>query len=318
LSAAADGLSMAGMRQLLVDHLPEPLLARLRVVRRHGRRARYHVRESVAPVTVSRADFAAALRAAGLREGEGVFVHTAMSRFGQIEGGPATVVGALEDVLGDRGLIAMPAFPLTASTADHLAADPVFDVRTTPSRMGALTEHFRKLPGVRRSLHPTHPVCARGPGADALVAGHADAPTPFGAGTPFARMVEPGMRQLWLGTGLGTFTLYHAFECLRGDAFPYRVFAPDRVRARCVDHEGRERIVPTLVHDPELGSRKDPTRDRIREHLLATGVMRSVTLGRGEILAAPLPELFRELDVLMARGITIYAVEPPGAAGKAA
>jgi aminoglycoside 3-N-acetyltransferase len=306
------------MRQLLVAHLPEPVLARLRRARRHGRRARYHVREAVAPVTVTRADFAAALRATGLREGDGVFVHTAMSAFGQIDGGPATIVGALEDVLGERGLIAMPSFPLNAGTMDYLAADPVFDVRETPSRMGAVTEHFRKLPGTRRSLHPTHPVCARGPGADELVAGHADASTPFGEGTPFARMVELGMHQLWLSTGLRTFTLYHAFECVRGDAFPFRVFAPEPVPARCVDTDGRERVVPTLVHDPELGSRKDQTRERMREHLLATGVMRAVELGRGEILAARMPELFRELDVLMARGITIYDVEPPAAAKEAA
>jgi len=296
---------------MLVAHLPGPVIARLRSARRRGRRARFHAREAVAPVTLGRADVAAALRVAGLREGDGVFVHTAMSRFGKIEGGPATVVAALEDVVGPRGLIAMPSFPLDASTVDYLAADPVFDVRETPSRMGALTEYFRTLPGVHRSLHPTHPVCARGPGAEELVAGHADAPTPFGEGTPFARMVERGMWQVWLGTTLRTFTLYHGFECLRGDAFPFRVFSPEPVATRCVDAEGRERTVPTLVHDPELGSRKDETRERMREHLVAAGVLRTAQLGRGEIMAAPMPELFRELDVLMARGITIYQVEVP-------
>jgi aminoglycoside 3-N-acetyltransferase len=154
-------------------------------------------------------------------------------------------------------------------------------------------------------------VCARGPGADELVAGHADAPTPFGEGTPFARMVERGMHQVWLGTGLRTFTLYHAFECLRGDDFPFRVFAPEPVPARCIDADGRERVVPTLVHDPVLGARKDQTRERMREHLLAAGVLRTTTLGRGEVMAARLPELFAELDVMLDRGITIYEVEVP-------
>jgi aminoglycoside 3-N-acetyltransferase len=297
------------MRQMLVAHLPGPVIARLRSARRHGRRARFHAREAVAPVSLGRAEVAAALRAAGLRAGDGAFVHTAMSRFGKIEGGPGTVVGAFEDVLGPDGLLVMPSFPLDASTADYLAADPVFDVRSTPSRMGALTEYFRTLPGVERSLHPTHPVCARGPGAAELVAGHADAPTPFGEGTPFARMVERGTTQVWLGTTLRTFTLYHAFECLR--PFPLEVFSPEPVMTRCVDAEGRERAVPTLVHDPELGSRKDETRERMRSHLREAGVLRVAQLGRGEVMAAPLPELFRELDVLLARGITIYEVEVP-------
>jgi hypothetical protein len=119
------------------------------------------------------------------------------------------------------------------------------------------------------------------------------------------------MHQVWLGTGLRTFTLYHAFECLRGDDFPFRVFAPEPLAARCIDANGRERVVPTLVHDPELGARKDQTRERMREHLLAAGVLRTATLGRGEIMAARMPELFAELDVMLARGITIYEVEVP-------
>jgi aminoglycoside 3-N-acetyltransferase len=265
------------------------------------------MRERVSPVTLRRDDVAGALRAAGLRAGDGVFVHTAMSKFGQIEGGPATILGALEDVLGERGLIAMPAFPMTTGTAEHLAADPLFDVRETPTRMGALPEHFRRLDGVRRSLHPTHSVCARGPGADELVAGHADAPTPFGEGTPYARMIARGMHQLWLGTGIRTFTMYHAFECLQGDAFPFRVFAAEPVPARCVDEHGRERIVHTLVHDPELGARKDRSREAMREHLLSSGVMREAGLGRGEVLAARLPELIDELALLQARGVTLYS-----------
>ena len=70
---------------------------------------------------------------------------------------------------------------------EHLASDPVFDVRSTPSRMGAISEAFRQAPGTLRSLHPTHSTCVRGPGADAIVAGHESAPAPFGDGTPFPR-----------------------------------------------------------------------------------------------------------------------------------
>jgi aminoglycoside 3-N-acetyltransferase len=306
------------VRHALATALPEPAVASLRGLRKRARRARFHARERVAPVTVRQDDVAAALRAGGLREGDGVFVHSAMSRFGQIEGGPATVVAAFEQVLGPAGLIAMPAFPLTGSTGDYLAGDPVFDVRETPSRMGAITEYFRRLDGTERSLHPTHPVCARGPGAAELVGGHADAATPFGAGTPFARMVERGMHQVWLGTGIRTFTLYHTFECLQGERFPFRVFHAEPVRARCVDADGHERSVPTLVHDPAVGRHKDPTREAMHRHLIAAGVMRSVTLGRGEILLARMPELMDELAVLLDRGMTIYDLPVAARSGSAA
>lgn len=302
-------------RHALATALPDPVRVSLRGIRRRARRARFHARERVAPVSIGRDDIAAALRAGGLREGDGVFVHSAMSRFGQIEGGPATVVAAFEQVLGPDGLIAMPAFPLTGSSGEYLAGDPLFDLRATPSRMGAITEHFRLLPGTERSLHVTHSVCARGPGAAELVAGHDAAATPFGAGTPFARMVERGMHQVWFGTGIRTFTLYHTFECLEGDRFPFRVFAPEPVPARCVDADGRERTVSTLVHDPAVGRHKHPTRDAMHRHLLETGAMRSVALGRGEILLARMPELFDELGTLLGRGVTIYDLAVPEPSG---
>jgi aminoglycoside 3-N-acetyltransferase len=296
------------VKQTILSRLPAARVAQLRSARDRLRRLRYRVRQKAAPVTVNQAGIVRSLRDVGLRDGDGVFLHSSLSKFGEIEGGSATVLGALDEVLGPDGLIAMPAFPLVGGTQEYLSTDPVFDVRSTPSTMGALTERFRTSPGVVRSLHPTHSVTARGPGAEELVAGHADAETPFGEGTPFARMIERGMVQLWFGVGLRIFTLYHAFECLRPGGFPIEVFSERRIDARVVDEEGRERTVSTLVHDPVTGGRKDPTRDAIRDHLLEAGVLRRTTLGRGEVMAARMPELMAELETLLRRGITIYRI----------
>lgn len=248
------------------------------------------------------------LREVGIREGDGIFAHSSLSRFGRIEGGAQAVLDAFEEAVGPDGLIAMPAFPLVGGALEYLSTDPVFDVRSTPSTMGALTERFRRAEGTVRSVHPTHSVAARGPGADDLVAGHVDAETPFGEGTPFARMIERGMVQLWFGVGLRIFTLYHAFECLRPDGFPIDVFYERRVDARIVDPAGRERTIATLVHDPVTATRKDFTRDAIRDHLLDAGVLRTTMLGRGEVMAARMPQLMDELETLLDRGITIYRI----------
>ncbi|HEY7707686.1 MAG TPA: AAC(3) family N-acetyltransferase [Gaiellaceae bacterium] len=302
------------LKSTIRSRLPASWLPRLRAGRGRLRSLRYRLRQRAKPVTVTREDIVASLREVGLREGDGVFLHASLSAFGEIEGGSQTVIDALDEVVGAEGLVAMPAFPLVGGTAEYLSTDPVFDVRETPSRMGALTERFRTSPGVVRSLHPTHSVAARGPGAEELVAGHDLAETPFGAGTPFARMIDRGMVQLWFGIGLRIFTLYHAFECLRPDGFPIEVFATERVDARVVDEDGRERTVSTLVHDPVVGGRKDDTRAAIKEHLLATGVLRETTLGRGEVMAARMPELMDELETLLQRGVTIYLIPVPSTA----
>lgn len=297
------------LRHRIREVLPAPVVAQLRRRRKDLRRLRHKLRERHAPVSLSQNDVVEALQAVGLSEGDGVFVHTSMSSFGTVEGGPATVIAAFEEVLGPRGLIAMPAFPLVGGSKEYLSTDPVFDVRTTPSRMGAVTEHFRNLPGVARSVHPTHSVTARGPGAEELVAGHADAETPFGEGTPFARMIERGLHQVWFGTGIRIFTLYHAFESLHPGGFPIDVFYERRFEARCVDEQGRERMVTTLVHDPVVASQKNPTRAEMRRRLEESGVLRRAELGRGEVLAARMPELIDQLDGMLGRGLTIYDIE---------
>jgi aminoglycoside 3-N-acetyltransferase len=303
------------LKHTLVAHLPQPVHRRLLRLRKPLRRASYHLQARVSPTTVGREDLVAALRRGGLRAGDGAFVHSALSRLGHVEGGPASVVGAFDDVLGDAGLLAMPSFPYVGGTADHLRSDPLFDVRNTPSRMGAVTEHLRLLPDTVRSLHPTHPVCARGNGAAELVARHDAAGTPFGAGTPYARMVELGMHQVWLGVGIKTFTLYHTFECFQGEAFPLRVFLDERFSVRCLDEHGAERVVTTLAHDPEISRHKDKERVELHRRLVDAGVLRSTTIGRSTLMAARMPELMAELERLLGEGIDIYDHAALAAAG---
>jgi aminoglycoside 3-N-acetyltransferase len=269
-------------------------------------------------VVVEQHDVAAALREAGVRAGDTVFFQSAMSAFGEIRGGAETVIAALEDVVGPAGLIAMPAFPMRASALEHLESGEPFDVRETPSTMGAVTERFRRKAGVHRSLHPTHSIAAAGPGAEELVAGHDEAPTPFGPGTPFARLIERDALQVWFGCGVGPFTMYHAYECRRDAGFPLDVFLPEPRSVQCVDADGAALVVRTLVHDPEVARRRidhlPQLQQRMRRRLLDSGVVRSTPLGRGEILSARLRPLMDELERLLARGETIYDITVPASA----
>jgi aminoglycoside 3-N-acetyltransferase len=301
-------------KSALVTYAPRPVTSRLRAAKRRVRRVRYERDQRRNPVLVDRAALVDGFRRAGLRDGDGVFFQSAMSRFGRIDGGPVAVLAALEEVLGPQGTIAMPAFSMVGETTEYPRSGTVFDAAETPSLMGAITEHFRKQPGVVRSLHPTHSVAARGPGAEELVAGHHVAPTPFGDDTPFGRMVDRGFVQVWFGCDVGPFTLYHTFECRRGD-FPLDVFAEWRMEAVCVDADGVSHPMSTLVHDPVLARTRidnNPAVEaRFHSLLLEAGALRSATVGRGEILTVQMPRLMDEMERLLAAGTTIYDVELP-------
>ncbi len=299
------------MRKLL-GRLPQPLLDPLRKARKRYRSLRYRARERLRPVRVDRQQIESALREAGLGPGDTAFVQAAMSSFGTIEGGPDAVIEAFEAVLGPDGLIAMPAFPLDRPALEYLRADPIFDLRSTRSNMGAVSERFRTSAGVLRSLHPTHSVCARGPGAEELVGGHESAETPFGTGTPFERLIRRDAHQVYFGSGVGAITIYHAYECLREPPYPIEVFWPQRIAARCIDANGEAVTVHTLVHDPRVTADRidnnPPLEAQVRRRLIEGG-MSSVTLGRGEVLSEPLPELLDQFERMLDEGMTIYPPE---------
>ena len=70
---------------------------------------RHRARERLRPVRVSQTEIERALRELGVGEGGVVFFQAGMAAFGTIEGGPEAVIDALEAVVGEQGLIAMPA-----------------------------------------------------------------------------------------------------------------------------------------------------------------------------------------------------------------
>jgi aminoglycoside 3-N-acetyltransferase len=108
------------------------------------------------------------LRRLGVEEGDILFVHSSFKSLGPVDGGAAAVIGALEDAIGADGLLLMPSFNLVEN--DKRAE--TWDIKTTPSTVGWLTEFFRRMPGTVRSDHYSHSVAARGKGAADFVKDH--------------------------------------------------------------------------------------------------------------------------------------------------
>ncbi len=103
-------------------------------------------------------------RELGVKEGDTLLVHSSYKSFGEVDGGPETVVRALEAALGaDKdGTLIMPTFNF-----DFNKGVP-WDVRKTRSKMGALTEIVRMDPRVKRVFHPFYSFAILGKHAEML------------------------------------------------------------------------------------------------------------------------------------------------------
>jgi aminoglycoside 3-N-acetyltransferase len=103
------------------------------------------------------------LLALGIVPGISLLMHSSYKSLGGIEGGAAAFYKTLLDVIGPEGNLIVPSMSFSTVTREN----PYFDIRTTPSCVGYLTEFFRtEVPGVKRSFHPTHSCCAIGRDAD--------------------------------------------------------------------------------------------------------------------------------------------------------
>ena len=148
------------------------------------------------------------LRALGVRENGVLLVHSSLRALGPVEGGAETVCRALLEVLGERGTLLVPALSYETVTREH----PEFDVRTTPTCIGALTEYFRRREGTLRSVHPTHSVCGVGHLVHDLLCNHELDTTPCGPNSPFHKLPSFEGQILMLGCGLRPNTSMHSVE----------------------------------------------------------------------------------------------------------
>lgn len=166
------------------------------------------------------------LAAMGILAGDTVMFHTRMSAIGYVAGGPQTLIGALRDVVGERGTLMVTcgwndALPYDFATwpqawrdavhAEHPAYEP--DLSEADHDNGRLPEALRRWPGSVRSRHPDVSCAALGAAAVELMADH-PWDDPHGPGSPLARLVALGGRVLMLGAPLETLTLLHHAEAL--------------------------------------------------------------------------------------------------------
>ncbi len=170
------------------------------------------------------------LRSLGLQADDTILMHSSLSSLGYVEGGADTVIDTLLAVLS-AGTLLIPALSFDRVTAEN----PVFSITETPSCVGAISETFRKRPGVIRSLHPTHSVCGMGKYAAEILSQHRDTATPAGDKSPFALLPKYGGKILMLGCGLRPNTSMHAVE---ERTYPWYLMKEEKTVFRLVEEGG--------------------------------------------------------------------------------
>lgn len=191
----------------------------------------------------------------GIQKGDHILVHSSLSRIGHLKDGPKTLVDALLNTVGDEGTVLMPTSPNNVYQLNYIRNTPFFDVLNSPSKTGAITEYFRKLPNAARSAHPTEPVSAIGSKATYFTKDHFNQLTPYNENSPFYRVSEQGGKILYIGVTLSMAgTNLHTLEDAVDFKFP--VYYDEVFEIDVIDAGGEKHKVKTKVHNPEYSKKR--------------------------------------------------------------
>jgi aminoglycoside 3-N-acetyltransferase len=147
-----------------------------------------------------------------IEPGSIVLLHSSISRtLRTAKGTPNELIAALLKRLGPEGTLLLPLFNF------DFTKGTTFDIRTTPSQMGALTEAGRAWPGAVRTGHPIYSFAAIGSRAEEFA--DVDNESGYGADSPFAMLRSMGGEIAVLDLpDQNSMTFYHHVEEMSADA----------------------------------------------------------------------------------------------------
>jgi aminopeptidase-like protein/aminoglycoside N3'-acetyltransferase len=248
-------------------------------------------------------------RSLGMEDGDTIFVHSAYSSLGRapggVEGGPQTVVDAILDVVGKNGTLIMPTF-----NYDFLKGIP-WDIRSSPSQMGVLTEIVRLDPRAKRMFHPIYSMAAIGRHAEELASIRSH--DCFGETTIFKKFRDWDAKILIIGLAYSkSITFLH--HCEQAAKVDYRFLK--EFKGTAIDNDGKphEGAYTMFVRDVDRGVVLDfePI-----GALLDSQVVRMKKIGLGDGRLMKCTDVFRVAVKAMQEqkgpGLT-YVIETPGKA----
>jgi len=232
--------------------LPAGLKAKLKSWNGHARSAYINHFHSFTPD-----DLLDALAELGIEQGDVLIAHTSFGQFQGFQGGIGEAIEVLQKAVGESGALLIPTLPFSGSALEYVNSGRITDLARTPSRMGLLTEIFRRLPGVTRSIHPTHSVAGWGRKAPALLENHHLGRSPCGESSPFHRLLDADGKILLAGVGIRSMTFFHCVEEILQPVMPFSPFTREVFDLQTIGTDGNTYETHTYLFDPAVSARRD-------------------------------------------------------------
>jgi len=231
-------------------------------------------------------DFAEALKTLGITRGDCILVHSDIAVFGKLASYDrehlfSSLINELKNAVGEDGTIIMPTFSYS------FCENKVFESVRTKSRVGVLTEYFRTLPDVVRTIHPIFSFAIWGENKESYLSISKDS---FDSDSVFGKLHKNQGKILFLGASFQSCTFIHYIEQMHG--VPYRFFKKFEGTIR----NGNQEYQDTFTYLVRYLDNREVVVDlsRFEKHLLNHQYLKKAAAGNGNILSIEAERLFLE------------------------
>ncbi len=183
----------------------------------------------------------------GIKNGDTIFIHSSLDNL-NLNFSPYEILIMLLNLVGTEGTIVFPTYPIGYSY-DFLKQKKVFNLKTTPSATGILSELARRHKDALRSLHPTKSVTAIGKNAEEITSSHHLSPYPYDATSPYQKIYKFEAKIIGLGIKTTYLSCVHTVDDTYKNDFPVEVYHKQLFDSLCVNSDCMEVIVKTWAHD---------------------------------------------------------------------
>jgi len=245
-----------------------------------------------------------------LSTGDIIMVHSSLSKIGHVTSGANTVIKCLKQIITESGTLLMPSYGSAKDVQQKYQCGQVIDMRVAESKVGAITETFRKSPDVYQSSHPFSSVCAWGNQAEYFISGHADDPRICHLESPIGRLWQMNGKYVGLGVSVYVIAIYHLLEDTWKD-YPYHLYSEPYI-LKYIDPLGNDVKRQVCSYDnTRIINRIDQPgsswlRDTMTYHLTRKGLLKQFYFGNAKSWIIETVPLYNELKRLAQKNITIY------------
>ena len=239
------------------------------------------------------ADIVNAIKETGIKNGDIIFVHSDLSKFGRLADIKnrtefnLNFLNACLEVVSNNGTVIIPTFTYSFCKGE------IFDYYNSPSTLNYFTEIARTTEGFIRSEEPIFSVSSKGPHTSEMIDNLSTCC--LGKGSVFDRLHKVNARLLMLGFYLGPTFIHHVEEYYK---VPYRYDKIFRGTIKKGNHQYEKSYtynVRNLDLDPQLSLKK------LEKEAIESGIVTRNKLGSGSIMSVQTKDLFKFIGEMLTK-----------------